>query len=390
MPSFTTYKNKYRYGNNGRTRLEETKDIIEHTWNEDTTSVIAYFYDYWHDDQFSQRNGYDPAESSTKTKVDIKFIINTYQSLNKDQVDYHIMFKPSYECNVPYYHEQFEKTVGGNFPVGLYLDIQNSKGVWCRWLVVDEAMDDDLQFPKWSILPCDYKYQWIYDNKKYEMWGCMRSQSSYNAGVWSGVRFETVQNQNKFILPYNEYSQTIYYNQRLIISAPLPAPITWRISKVESLNPNGVITYTIKQDLYDETHDYIEKDTDGNVIGMWADFYQKAPVTDIEKEDDTKSKRIKGKITYSGKYPQLKVNGGYKKFIVTFYRENEEIELPSGEWSYSINGKDCGDVIESVITDNVNKLKFTGNDEYIGSLVTVKYTTEAGIEASLDVEVVGL
>jgi len=38
----------------------------------------------------------------------------------------------------------------------------------------------------------------------------------------------------------NEISATIFYNQRLIISAPINEPLAWRLTKVEDVSPKGV------------------------------------------------------------------------------------------------------------------------------------------------------
>ena len=64
--------------------------------------------------------------------------------------------------------------------------------------------------------------------------------------------------------------------------------------------------------------------------------------------------------------------------------------LPEGSWSFEKEGVDCSDLLEIIYSDNVAKIKFTGDDSYIGSVVTIKYTTNDNDIASTDVEVVGL
>lgn len=93
------------------------------------------------------------------------------------------------------------------------------------------------------------------------------------SGVWRDYKSESVENQTKAILPYNDISKTIYYNKRFIISADLPEPIAWRTTKVESLAHKGNILFTFAQDIFDQHHDYIERDEDGKLIGMWANYY---------------------------------------------------------------------------------------------------------------------
>lgn len=277
MPSFSDYSRQILRGGSttGQHHTYDSQGIVKATWYDDPTSSVAYFYDFYHDDEPDKNTNLHPENSKTKIPVDIKFVIKKYQSLDKDQVDVHIVFKPSYQCNIPYYKERFIDPTSATFPVGLYCDIKDiDTGIWNRWLVVSTA-DIYTDFPTWAILPCGYKFQWIYDGKKCEMWGVERSQSSYNSGVWRDFKVESPENQTKALLPYNDISKYLYYNQRLLISADLPTPIAWKITKVESLSHKGNILFTFAQVLFDEHNDYIERDKDTDkLIGMWADYYK--------------------------------------------------------------------------------------------------------------------
>lgn len=175
--NFNDYK-KALSSTTGQRHSYEAQDIIKHTWYNDPASTVGYLYDYTHDDEPDKNIGLHPEDSKTKTRVDIKYMLSSYRTLNKDEVDSRIMFKPSYECNVSYYKDMFEKPTKSVFPVGLYLDLKNEDGIWKRWLVVSTATANNNDFPTWSILPCGHKFQWVYDGKKYEMWGVERSQSS--------------------------------------------------------------------------------------------------------------------------------------------------------------------------------------------------------------------
>ena len=104
---------------NGQRHSYEAQDIIEHTWYDDPASMVAYFYDYEHDDEKDKNIGLHPECSKTKTPIEIKYMLSSYKSLNKDEVDLRIMFKPSYRCTIPYYKEKFEDTTHSIFPTGL-------------------------------------------------------------------------------------------------------------------------------------------------------------------------------------------------------------------------------------------------------------------------------
>lgn len=184
--NFNDYKQSLGARSNGQRHSYEAQDIVEHTWHDDPASMVAYFYSWEYDDEKDKNTHLHPERSKSKIPVDIKYMLSAYKSLNKDEVDLRIMFKPSYICNVPYYKEKFADITHSVFPTGLYCDIKDEdgllgqKGVWNRWLVVATASLYNHDFPTWAILPCGYKFQWMNNGKKMELWGVEQSQNSYN------------------------------------------------------------------------------------------------------------------------------------------------------------------------------------------------------------------
>lgn len=174
--------NNYRSGLKRMTIGEMTKiqsdNTMNDTWWNDPASQVAYLYDYYHDDYKTQLRDLNPKEDSNKIPIDIKFIVATHQSYDKDIVTKHMMMRPHQKCNVNYYKEMFVDTYSAIFPVGLYIDIADENGQYNRWIVARISDFYDPQFPKFELLPCDYVFQWIYDGKKYNMAGTLRSQSS--------------------------------------------------------------------------------------------------------------------------------------------------------------------------------------------------------------------
>lgn len=382
--NFNDYKRNLGVGGvftNGQRHSYEAQGIIENTWYDDPSSMIAYFYDYDHDDEKDKNKDLHPELSKTKIPIDIKYILSSYKSLDKDEVDLRIMFKPSYKCNIPYYKEKFEDIVQATFPVGLYCDIKDEKGIWNRWLVVATSSLYNHDFPTWAILPCGYKFQWMYKGKKMELWGVEKSQNSYNSGVWRDYKTETVENQTKAILPYNEISKTLYYNTRSIISADLPTPITWRVTKVEGLAHKGNILFTFAQDMFDQNHDYIERDETGILIGQWADYYLDSNLpSDNPIPPDSHTSDSYAIISYSGTEPHIKVSGSYKKITINYYYLDELVEDQTpGTWEYLIDDVDVSDLIKQLDTDIPNsiKIKFLGDEEYLGKILTVRNTKDS-------------
>lgn len=188
MPSFSTYKQLYganNYVDTPVTTIGEAHKfysdmVMEETWWRDIESQVAYLYDYYHDDYKTKFLNLDPVNDPKKVPIDIKYIAHTSQTYSKDIVTYHIQLRPSQECNVDYYKEYFEDRYGATFPNGLYVDIRDNKGRYNKWLIVAIANFYDSQFSTYEVLPCDYVFQWIINNKKYYMSGVLRSQNSYN------------------------------------------------------------------------------------------------------------------------------------------------------------------------------------------------------------------
>lgn len=328
MPSLDTARRMNRVKWNGaRTvgqQIKEQSDyLMEDTWYNDPQSKICYLYDYLHDDTPLKHNGMTYDET-TKFKIDAKFIITKYSSIASDQVEYHLMFRPSQnrtfesDDELYYFQRDYTNRYGNDFPVGMYCDIPDDIGVYHRWLVVAKEIAN--QFVKFSILPCNYKLCWIEnrDNKrlKRQMWGCLREQKSYTSGIWNGDRLVSLDNVNQLWLPLNDITERIHYisedhedNQRLIISSLKPNPSVWVVSKIQDLNPRGIIKLTYKQTVFDEHTDFVDWETGD----MYADYY----VNDIEPIEDVTKNIVTANIVALNNY--IKLGGSYKLLIVSFY-----------------------------------------------------------------------
>ena len=130
MPSLQTARRVANAKNNGAKTIgqiykEQSDELMELTWDNDIQSKVCYIYDYFHDDQPDKNVGMT-YENTTKTKIDAKFIVKTYQSIDKDQVEYYIQFRPSQkvwfeESDELYYFETDYRQKYGiqDFPIGL-------------------------------------------------------------------------------------------------------------------------------------------------------------------------------------------------------------------------------------------------------------------------------
>ena len=206
-----------------------------------------------------------------------------------------------------------------------------------------------------------------------------------------------MEDQQKFLIPANSLTEKLYYNQRMIIDNKVDVlngaePRAWKISKINRINSNGVILATLAQDLFDQHKDYIEYEDENDpssIQGMYADYF-KDGITPSDYQDKTPKFRLE--ITYPGK-PEIKIGGNYKKFSVTFYKDDEYIDFYTGTWSFTINNVDVSSLIESTIDEceeNQLRIKFIGDDEYIGETLHVSYASYNGITGGIDIVLVGV
>ena len=161
----------------GKIRKSMSDMLEEITWNNEIESRKAYLYDWYHDTHQTQLDDFKPYDDGMKIPMDIKYIVSSSQTMAKDAITYHIQMRPSQEICVDYYNEMFGR-YNAVFPCGLYLDIEDSKGIWNRWLVVALADYNDPQFPTFEILRCDYILNAVINGVKYNFPVALRSQNS--------------------------------------------------------------------------------------------------------------------------------------------------------------------------------------------------------------------
>ena len=403
MPSFETARRIASAKNNGAKTIgqihkEESDWLMDQTFLNDIQTKTIYLYDFAHDDQPHLKD-HMTYENTTKTRVEAKFIIKSYQSVDKDQVDYYLQFRPSQqtefvEGNELYYFEtDYRKKYGNDDFIGLYCDIPDDKWVYRKWLIVRKEIAN--QFVKFLILPIDYQLMWIERNGqkrlKRKMWCVLRNQNSYNSGIWRDYNFASQDNQNKLILPLNRITEKIWYtnnnseNMRVLVSAFTDNPVAWTISKVETANNLGLQILTLYQDFYDPHSDYIEKDADGNIVGLWADYYDSTiEPTDPDTPTLTPS-TIYGKIIASTS--TIKVGGSYKTLTLKLYNSDsdevtDDYSVASYDWTcHVLSDSETSDLSDKVTwlngtSFNQKKIKFPDNREYLNQTLNVQCTVQ--------------
>lgn len=388
-------------------KLKSDSDkIMEATWDTDIQSKKAYIYDYFHDDQPEKVRGMT-YENTTKTPIDVKFIVKNYQSVDKDQVEFYLQFRPSQKFDFKedddlyYFETDYRKVYKSDFPIGLYVDIPDSNGIYEKWLIVWKEYAN--QFQKFLILPCDYQLMWIekrgQDKVKRKMWSVLRNQSSYTIGEYRDHWMAHADNQDKIWLPLNKFTEKFWYNDdvnktmRLVKSAPMERPIVWSVTKIENTKPLGIQKLTIYQNFWNEHTDYIEHDEDGNIIGMYADYFDSKilPEETSHLTEDTPYKSTKIEASSSN----IKIGGSYKIFTAKLYSENNEDVSDSYKdstytWTCSIDEIDFSNKVTWLSTPDFNKIKikFPNDKSVLGKILKIKCILDNGISIAGDFNLV--
>lgn len=378
----------------GQIYKEESDFLMEETWDNSVTSKTCYIYDYFHDDFFTDEHGITRSlaegmtyENTNKTKIDAKFIIKSYQSMDKDQVEYYLMFRPSQPVrfnegdDLYYYETDFRKRYSATFPIGLWVDLPDDRGVYHKWLICRNEPAN--QFPKYLILPANYELMWVEKNNekriKRRMWCVLRQQMSYTSGVYVDRVFGHTDNQNKLILPMNSITEKFWYtdddskNMRVIVSALMENPTVWKITKCESASPLGLQKLTLYTNFFNEHTDYVNLETGE----MYANYFD-SEITPIDPSTPTTPpSSITAKISASTS--TIKVGGSYKNLTVNLFNDsNEDITTEYTDatftWTCSVDDEDWTDKVTWRVGTEYNqkKVKFPNDTSTIGKILSVK------------------
>ena len=378
----------------GQIYKEESDFLMEETWDNSVTSKTCYIYDYFHDDFFTDEHGITRSlaegmtyENTNKTKIDAKFIIKSYQSMDKDQVEYYLMFRPSQPVrfnegdDLYYYETDFRKRYSATFPIGLWVDLPDDRGVYHKWLICRNEPAN--QFPKYLILPANYELMWVEKNNekriKRRMWCVLRQQMSYTSGVYVDRVFGHTDNQNKLILPMNSITEKFWYtdddskNMRVIVSALMENPTVWKITKCESASPLGLQKLTLYTNFFNEHTDYVNLETGE----MYANYFD-SEITPIDPSTPTTPpSSITARISASTS--TIKVGGSYKNLTVNLFNDsNEDITTEYTDatftWTCSVDDEDWTDKVTWRVGTEYNqkKVKFPNDSSVIGKILSVK------------------
>ena len=198
--------------------------------------------------------------------------------------------------------------------------------------------------------------------------------------MWLDYTLQVVEQQHVMIIPNNDDSRTIMYDQRFLLGdGKRYPPLAYRVSKVSPSMNGDIVTYTMTQEQYSASLDNFEEMIGGyysSVISPEVPELEEIPtVSDLE-------------ITYSGS-PAVKAGGGFKKFALKSRTDGKLVDCTE-EVSWSIDFPD-GDLeqLETSVNANIIKVKCKPDYLLIGKTFTITATTKYSSK-SLICEVIGL
>lgn len=184
-------------------------------------------------------------------------------------------------------------------------------------------------------------------------------------------------------MPLNPITENLWYtkednkNMRMVISANTKHPIVWTLTKLENASPLGIQTLTFYQNYWNEHTDYIEKDSNGNIVGMWADYFSSEitptnPSTPIPTPSSITARILASTST-------IKVGGSYKNLTVNLFNDsNEDITTEYSDatisWTCSTDDEDWTDKVtwRDGTEFNQKKLKFPSDSSVLNKILSIK------------------
>ncbi len=290
------------FNNNMGYKLKTNSDLLmERNFTHDVNYKVAKLYDW---------------NSKYLEDVELKFQFSQKYSINKDQVEYLIQFKPNFFPEEKYIREDGQKQLG------FFLEIPDAGGIMRKWLIV--GRNQTPQFIRYNVLECNWVFKFIVNDVLYEQLGVIRDRNNYNSGVWSDGFVTSVENQACFIVPSNHKTFLIDYDMRFMLSDNHINPLVYKVTKRTDTFPIGVQKIILSQDHYNEHTD----NTDLKV----CDYYH---ATNIQTEE---SKISKIQLTYNGKRPNLVVGGNARTITAIIYDFlDQEIILDKYNWNFKLN-----------------------------------------------------
>lgn len=181
---------------------------------------------------------------------------------------------------------------------------------------------------------------------------------------------------------------------RLVVSAPTRRPVVWKVTKIENTKPFGIQKLTLYQGFWDDHTDYIERDEEGHVIGMYADYFSSA--IDPVEVPISETMNTKYKVDINASSYIIKVGGSYKLLKLSIIDDSnfdmtDSFENATFDWKCFIGDEDLTDIVTWLDQDKFNnkKIKFPNDRTYLGQTLRIECNitlNETKLSTSCDFE----
>ena len=285
---------------------------------------------------------------------DAKYQFHTAKSILRDDVDYYLQFRPGVHYSIGCYViipddtspkinlTKDELSNPFNQPV-------EKRTQW--WMIV--GRDNANAFVRYNVLPCNWNFQWIWNNKICSCYGAIRSANSYTSGKWLDDFSASLDNIINAWLPdiYHVYSdnyadlgmddsRTIMHDQRFMLSNNDLDPKVYQVTKITDLSPQGIIKLTVKQDEYNATRDNIDlKICDFYTFMGGSKNMEQSDPECVESEIVPMSVNTAGELEPSEEYNNILYLGKISYFSVKF----TDAVQSDPEWKVTLVEKDTYD-----------------------------------------------
>lgn len=151
------------------------------------------------------------------------------------------------------------------------------------------------------------------------------------------------------------------------------------VSKVERVNVRGRTKLTLYQKPFNSNTDYIEKDENGIIIGLWANYFGGTAPTDPDtKPTPSPVTNILATITSSAS--TIKVGGSYRTLNIKLSNNSGEdvtdtFDSKSNfDWHFEIDDEEYKSIVRNDISFCQMKIKFPDDYDYVGKILTIYCT----------------
>lgn len=187
--------------------------------------------------------------------------------------------------------------------------------------------------------------------------------------MWLDYTLQVVEQQQIAIMPTNDDSCTIGYDQRFLFGDKKRyPPLAYKISKVNPSLSGAITTFTMTQEQFSASLDNADEMIGGYYISTISpklpDFAEIPTLTDLI-------------ITYSGS-PSVRAGGSYKKLTLKTRIDDVLTDVVGEvEWTVSFDGNE--NKLEYTAQDNVFKVKCINDYSLIGQtfVVTAKMENQS-------------